>query len=121
LKRPFREGEATGRAPVTGREEDEAAWLGWAAHAEEGGAVAAAVLHSGFWRKKKVERPIGRVRLAVTEGGRAAVGPAWRPWAKRRGAGWVAVAHEGGEGKQADRGRKRGGPRLGQKVSRDEF
>jgi hypothetical protein len=53
----------------------------------------------------------------VTEGGRAAVGPAWRPWAERREAGSVAVAHEGGEGKQTRRGRKRGGPRLGQKVS----
>jgi hypothetical protein len=39
LKWSFHEGEATGRATVTGREEDEAAWLGWAAHAEEGGAV----------------------------------------------------------------------------------
>jgi hypothetical protein len=39
LKWSFHEGEATGRAMVTGREEDEAAWLGWAAHAEEGGAV----------------------------------------------------------------------------------
>jgi hypothetical protein len=32
-----------GRGTIMGREEDEAAWLSWVAHAEEGGAVAAAV------------------------------------------------------------------------------
>jgi hypothetical protein len=41
--------------------------------------------------------------------------------AERREVSWVAVAHEGGEGKQARRGRKRGGLRLGQKVSRAKF
>jgi hypothetical protein len=71
----------------------------------------------GFWRMKTAGQLTGLARLAVTEGGQAAVGPAWRPWAERREAGWVAVAHEGGEGKRAGRGRKRGGSRLGQKVS----
>jgi hypothetical protein len=32
-----------GRGTVMGREEDEATWLSWVAHAEEGGTVAAAV------------------------------------------------------------------------------
>jgi hypothetical protein len=120
LKWSFREGEAMGRAPVTGREEDEAAWLDWAARAEKGGTVAA-MLHSGIRRKKKARRLTGRARLAVTEGGWVAIGPARRPWPERREAGWVAVAHKRGEGKRARRGRKRGGPQLGQKVSLPEF
>jgi hypothetical protein len=70
---------------------------------------------SGFQRKKTADRLIGRAHLAVTEGGRAAVGPTWRLWAERREADWVAVAHERGEGTRAERGRKRGGPRLDQK------
>jgi hypothetical protein len=41
-KRPVTEEEETGRGAVMGREEDEAAWLGWVARAEKGSAVAAA-------------------------------------------------------------------------------
>jgi hypothetical protein len=97
LKWPFREGEVTGRALVTGREEDEALWCDWAARVEEGDVVAAVALRLGFQRKKKGRQLIGQARLVVTEGGQAAVGPAWRPWAERREVGWVAVAHEVGE------------------------
>jgi hypothetical protein len=42
-RRPVTEEEAIGRGTIMGREEDEAAWLGWAARVEEGGAVAAAI------------------------------------------------------------------------------
>jgi hypothetical protein len=41
-RRPVTEEEATGRGAIVGREEDEAAWLGWATRTEEGSAVAAA-------------------------------------------------------------------------------
>jgi hypothetical protein len=92
LKWSFREVEATGRAPVTRREEDEAAWLAWAARA-----VAAAVASreggSGI-----------AFRLLEEDENRVAdrVGP---PSSDRGRAG----------GCWAGRGRKRGGPWLGQK------
>jgi hypothetical protein len=41
-RRLVTEEEATGRGAIMGREEDEAAWLGWTTRAEEGGVVAAA-------------------------------------------------------------------------------
>jgi hypothetical protein len=71
---------------------------------EEGDVVAAVALRLGFRRKKKGRRLIGQAHLAVTEGGQAAVGPAWPPWAERREVGWVAVAHEVGEWSGPDGG-----------------
>jgi hypothetical protein len=108
LKRPFCEGEAMGRSPVTGREEDEAAWLGWAARAEEGGAVAA-WLSAGGRRKPggahTVVRGEGGGGLGWPEaksqwGGRPAAGPGRRRRPKRGG---------GGVGQEEGRGRAQGG------------
>jgi hypothetical protein len=66
--------------------------------------------------EEEESRAADRVGSPISDRGRAG-----GCWAERREAGWVAVAHEGGEGKWAGRGRKRGGPRLSQKVSRAEF
>jgi hypothetical protein len=76
LKWSFREGEAMGRAPVMGREEDEAAWLGWAARVEEGGVVAAASREGGDGAtfgllEEEESRATDTVGLPVSDRGRA--------------------------------------------------